>query len=165
MIDAGWRALAVAALSAACALAAPAGAQSNVDTVLTTSQLGSDDLYFPPGSFFASSVMNTLRLPLSAFAGVNLNNVESIAFVYDGTPNGTVLLSDIAFVDDEEGTPPPAPGCQASQSFIVGSGGTVTTSDGSPAVHSSGTGLTRIDGSAQSIEVIQGCVCERTIKR
>lgn len=126
---------------------------TNSSTVSTTSQLGSDDLYLPPGTFFASTVMNTLRLPLSLFSGVNLNNIERVAFGYDETPDGTILLSDIAFADDTASTPV-APACQASEAFIVGSGGTVTTPDGSPAVHNSGTGLTRIDANAQTGGII-----------
>jgi hypothetical protein len=127
---------------------------TNTSSVSTTSQLGADDLYFPPGDFYASSVMNTLRLPLSLFSGVDLDNIESVSFVYDGTPNGTILLSDIAFVDDDEGSTPTAPACQASQSFFVGANGSVTTPDGSPAVHNSGTGLTRLDTSAQTNGIV-----------
>jgi len=118
-------------------------------TVSTTSQLGSDDLYLPPGTFYASTVMNTLRLPLSAFAGVDLHNIQSVAFDYDETANGTVLLSDIAFVQDEGAAPPP-PACQASQSFLVGSQATVTAPGNSPVIFNSGTGLTRIDSAAQT---------------
>jgi len=126
---------------------------TNSSTVLTTSQLGSDDLYLPPGDFYLSTVMNTLRLPLSLFSGVDLNNIQSVAFDYNETPNGTVLLADIAFVDDEEAAPN-APGCQAGEAFIVGSAGSVTTPDGSPGVHSSGTGVTRIDASAETAGII-----------
>jgi hypothetical protein len=84
-------------------------------------------------------------------AGVNLHNIQSVVFDYDETANGTILLSDLAFVDDEEAAPP---AFQASQSFIVGASGSVTTPDGSTAVFSSGTGLTRIDSAAQTNGII-----------
>jgi hypothetical protein len=86
--------------------------------------------------------MNTLRLPLDLFTGVNLADLRRVTFLYNGTPTGTVLLSDIAFVDDEEAVLPP--GCQSSESFLIGSGAEVTNPDGGPSVGNSGSGITRV---------------------
>ena len=59
----------------------------------------SSALYFPPGSVgpVPKIVLNTVRLPLSAFAGVNLNAVRSIQFKFDERFQGAVLITDVAF--------------------------------------------------------------------
>src|SRR5688572_5360708 len=90
---------------------------SSSSTVSTNAQLGSNDLYYPPGDGAGfkspqSAVMNSVRLPLDLFTGVNLSNVQSVTFTYDGTTTGGILLSDVAFVDEEE-EPIPEPFCQA----------------------------------------------------
>jgi hypothetical protein len=56
-------------------------------------------LFFPPGStgFVPKVVLNTVRLPLSAFAGVNLTDVRSVAFVFDQQSQGALLITDVAF--------------------------------------------------------------------
>jgi hypothetical protein len=41
--------------------------------------------------------LNTVRLPLSAFAGINLADVASVRFDFDRTTSGALLISDIAF--------------------------------------------------------------------
>lgn len=112
-------------------------------TVNSMSQLGNDDLYFPPGTTeVKTTVMNTLRLPLDLFAGVNLADLRSVTLQFDETPNGTILLSDLAFTDDEDELV--GPGCQASESFLVGDRATVTTPDDAVAVNNSGAGATRV---------------------
>jgi hypothetical protein len=56
-------------------------------------------LFFPPGSVgpVPKVVLNTVRVPLSAFGGVNLNNVRSVQFVFNERFQGAVLVTDLAF--------------------------------------------------------------------
>ena len=56
-------------------------------------------LFFPPGSVgpVPKVVLNTVRVPLSAFGGVNLNNVRSVQFVFNERFQGGVLVTDLAF--------------------------------------------------------------------
>ncbi len=56
-------------------------------------------LYFPPGSTgpVPKVVLNTVRIPLSAFGGVNLNNVRSVQLTFDERLAGGVLITDVAF--------------------------------------------------------------------
>ena len=56
-------------------------------------------LYFPPGSVgpVPKVVLNTVRVPLTAFSGVNLNAVRSVQFVFDERFQGGVLITDVAF--------------------------------------------------------------------
>jgi hypothetical protein len=56
-------------------------------------------LYFPPGTTgpVPKVVLNTVRVPLSAFGGVNLNNVRSVQFTFDERLAGAVLITDVAF--------------------------------------------------------------------
>jgi hypothetical protein len=55
-------------------------------------------LYFPPGgNGNQADVMNTVRIPLSAFAGLDKTGVMSVDFVFDQVGAGTVLVSDISF--------------------------------------------------------------------
>jgi hypothetical protein len=125
-------------------------------TVSTNAQLGSNDLFYPPGDDTASfpysapitTVMSSVRLPLDLFTGVNLSNVQNVTFTYNGTTTGGILISDMAFVD-EAAEPVPQPFCQASDRFIVSRAAQVTSSvAGLPAVASSGTGLTLVDEQA-----------------
>jgi len=57
-------------------------------------------LFYPPGStgFVPKVVLNTVRLPLSAFPGVNLADVRSVEFFFDQQSQGALLVTDIAFV-------------------------------------------------------------------
>jgi hypothetical protein len=59
----------------------------------------SSALFFPPGSVgpVPKVVLNTVRIPLSAFTGVNLNNVRSIEFKFDRRLQGALLITDVAF--------------------------------------------------------------------
>jgi hypothetical protein len=56
-------------------------------------------LYFPPGSVapVPKLVLNTVRIPLSAFGGVNLNNIRSVEFTFNEQAQGAVLVTDVAF--------------------------------------------------------------------
>jgi hypothetical protein len=56
-------------------------------------------LFFPPGEVgpVPKVVLNTVRIPLSAFGGVNLNNVRSVEFTFNERLQGAVLITDLAF--------------------------------------------------------------------
>jgi len=56
-------------------------------------------LYFPPGSVgpVPKVVLNTVRIPLTAFSGVNLNNIRSVQFKFDQRLQGALLVTDVAF--------------------------------------------------------------------
>ena len=56
-------------------------------------------LYFPPGEVgpVPKVVLNTVRIPLTAFGGVNLNNIRSVEFKFDQRFQGAVLVTDVAF--------------------------------------------------------------------
>src|SRR5215204_1382055 len=56
-------------------------------------------LFFPPGEVLAvpKIVLNTVRVPLSAFNGVNLNAVRSVQFTFNERLQGGVLITDVAF--------------------------------------------------------------------
>ena len=42
-------------------------------------------------------VLNTVRVPLTAFSSVNLNNIRSVQFTFAERFQGAVLIADIAF--------------------------------------------------------------------
>ena len=56
-------------------------------------------LYFPPGEVapVPKVVLNTVRVPLTAFSGVNLNAVRSVQFSFNERLQGGVLITDVAF--------------------------------------------------------------------
>jgi hypothetical protein len=56
-------------------------------------------LYFPPGEVgpVPKVVLNTVRVPLSAFGGVNLHAVRSVQFTFNERLQGGVLITDVAF--------------------------------------------------------------------
>jgi hypothetical protein len=56
-------------------------------------------LFFPPGEVLVvpKIVLNTVRVPLSAFSGVNLNAVRSVQFTFNERLQGGILISDVAF--------------------------------------------------------------------
>jgi hypothetical protein len=66
-------------------------------------------LRFPPGFveplvegesiFFTGLVpLTTIRLPLSAVAGVDLTDIREIALLFDQTPSGTLFIGDLEWV-------------------------------------------------------------------
>lgn len=67
----------------------------------------SNALFYPPSRefFFANFpieagqkvVLNSVRVPLSAFKGVNLADIRTIAFNFDQEPQGALLLNDVMF--------------------------------------------------------------------
>lgn len=59
----------------------------------------SSALFFPPGEVgpVPKVVLNTVRVPLSAFGGVNLNAVRSVQFTFNERLQGGILITDVAF--------------------------------------------------------------------
>jgi len=64
----------------------------------------SNALYFPPGevTVVPKVVLNTVRVPLSAFSGVNLNAVRSVQFTFNERLQGGVLITDVAFASSPQ---------------------------------------------------------------
>ncbi len=56
-------------------------------------------LFYPPGSVgpVPKVVLNTVRVPLTAFGGVSLNNIRTVQFTFDERFQGALLIADIAF--------------------------------------------------------------------
>jgi hypothetical protein len=71
-----------------------AGAQSTV-------RVGdvSGALFYPPGTVgpVPKVLLNTVRLPLTAFSGVNLTDIRSVQLRFDQTSQGALLITDLAF--------------------------------------------------------------------
>jgi len=59
----------------------------------------SSALFYPPGEVapVPKVVLNTVRVPLSAFSGVNLNAVRSVQFTFNERLQGALLITDVAF--------------------------------------------------------------------
>ncbi|HKG47849.1 MAG TPA: hypothetical protein VKB02_14025 [Pyrinomonadaceae bacterium] len=90
-----------------------AGLAQDLRVVLTDASGGSASvrvsdvsgaLYFPPGEVLAvpKVVLNTVRVPLSAFSGVNLNAVRSVQFTFNERLQGGVLITDVAFASSPQ---------------------------------------------------------------
>jgi hypothetical protein len=58
-------------------------------------------LFYPPGTTVnvPKILLNTVRIPLTAFTGINLTDVRSIQFKFDQTPTGALQISDLAFAN------------------------------------------------------------------
>jgi hypothetical protein len=73
-------------------ISSPAGSASVPVSTFTRA------LYYPPGSAIdQAAVMNTVRIPLSAFPGVDRSNVTSVEMLFNRKSSGDVLVSDVAF--------------------------------------------------------------------
>jgi hypothetical protein len=61
----------------------------------------SSALFYPPGQVAAvpKVVLNTVRVPLTAFTGIDQTDVRSIVFQFDQRSQGALLVTDIAFAD------------------------------------------------------------------
>lgn len=61
-----------------------------------------DALFYPPGT--TASVpkifLNTVRVPLTAFVGLNLADIRTVQFKFDQTAQGALQISDLAFASD-----------------------------------------------------------------
>lgn len=86
----------------------PSGIPQNFSVVLTdgagatsavTVNSYSDVLFYPPGSVgpVPKVLLNTARIPVTAFSGVNLSDIRSVQFKFDQSPSGALLISDLAF--------------------------------------------------------------------
>ena len=92
----------------------PSGIAQNFRVVLTdgtgatsavTVSSFSDVLFYPPGSVgpVPKVLLNTARIPMTGFSGVNLSDIRSVQFSFDQSPSGALLISDVSFAS------PPAP--------------------------------------------------------
>jgi hypothetical protein len=65
----------------------------------TQVSLWSRALYYPPGTVVhvPKVILNTIRIPLAAFPGVNLRDIRSVRFNFDRSSSGALLISDLAF--------------------------------------------------------------------
>jgi hypothetical protein len=65
-------------------------------------------LFFPPGEVgpVPKVVLNSVRIPLSAFSGVNLNAIRSVRFSFDQRLAGALLITDVAFASAPTSTTP-----------------------------------------------------------
>lgn len=69
-------------------------------------------LAYPPGktAVLPKSVLSTVRVPLSAFSGVDMADVRSVQLLFNRAAKGAVLVSDLAFTDAAPvSTPTPTP--------------------------------------------------------
>lgn len=88
----------------------PAGQASDLNVILTDGSGAkkavkvsdwSDALFAQPtaGSGLPKLVHNTVRIPLTAFTGVDLTDVSKITFKHNVKSSGAVLTTDLAFTD------------------------------------------------------------------
>jgi hypothetical protein len=59
----------------------------------------SGSLFYPPGAIVhvPKVFLNTVRIPLDVFAGVDLTDISTVRFNFDRTVSGALLVSDLAF--------------------------------------------------------------------
>ena len=76
-------------------------------TVSTDDQVGNNVLFVPPGGTTSkTSVLNTVRIPLSEFGGQNfLDNIDTMEIAFDLDEPGSVFLADFAFTTESENMP------------------------------------------------------------
>jgi dienelactone hydrolase len=86
----------------------PSGVSQNFKVILTdgagaTATLLANNytaaLFYPPGTTgpVPKVLLNTVRIPVSAFSGINLSDVRSVRFTFDQNLTGALLISDLAF--------------------------------------------------------------------
>ncbi len=61
----------------------------------------SDALYFPPGEMgpVPHLVLNTVRIPLASFVGVDLTDIRRIELNFDQNASGDLMVTDLAFTN------------------------------------------------------------------
>lgn len=61
----------------------------------------SNVLFYPPGTTVSvpKVFLNTARMPLTSFSGVNLSDIRSVQFRFDQNLQGALLISDLAFAN------------------------------------------------------------------
>jgi hypothetical protein len=68
-------------------------------------------LFYPPGGPTVTPlpkvILNTVRIPLNAFVGVDLTDVRSVTFKFSQPVQGALLISDLAFADAQGAAPEP----------------------------------------------------------
>lgn len=72
-------------------------ASGDTSSVLVTNYTNA--LYFPPGNTFYALpkiLFNTVAIPLTAFAGIQLNGIQKIRYVFNEAEDGAILISDLA---------------------------------------------------------------------
>lgn len=71
------------------------------NTAFTPVSAWSKALVYPPGMIvrLPKVELNGVRIPLSAFSGVNLAGITSVKFAFDRQPAGGILLTDLAVSD------------------------------------------------------------------
>ena len=52
-----------------------------------------------PAVGIPKSVLNTVRIPLTAFNGIDLSDVRKVTFRHNVSDKGAVLTTDLAFTD------------------------------------------------------------------
>ncbi len=58
-------------------------------------------LYYPPGgSSDRAAIMNTARIPMSAFTNIDITSIVSVSFLFDRKATGNLIVSDIAFSNE-----------------------------------------------------------------
>lgn len=81
------------------------GSGNAVSTLVSSSLQPFYPLFYPPGLFGPPNravpklVLNTIRLPISQFAGVDLTDVRSVVFSFNQTASGALLVTDLSFSD------------------------------------------------------------------
>jgi hypothetical protein len=84
----------------------------------------SNDLYYPPQNSNPHEVLNTVRIPLSAFPGIDLSDVRALRFDFNQHNSGAFQIAEIAFADPTVSAGPyvlasaPAGGAFAPQSNV-----------------------------------------------
>ncbi len=86
-------------------------------------------LFFPPpGEPFESSptslpraVLNTVRVPLSAFPDVFLTDIRRVDLIFDQTPSGAINITDLAFAD-EAANKLPQVACELAEAQLMAGG-------------------------------------------
>lgn len=73
-----------------------------------------EKIFFPPGSTAnRTAVLNTARLPMSAFVGVDTANIATVTFIFNKKPQGGIFVSDLSFADE---------GMTTAEKWLISSG-------------------------------------------
>lgn len=54
-----------------------------------------EDHFFEGGLFTGRVPLTTVRVPLSNFSGIDLQDIREVALVFDQTPSGSLFISDV----------------------------------------------------------------------
>ena len=54
-----------------------------------------EDSFFEGGLFSGRAPMTTVRVRLSDFPGIDLQDIRELALVFDQTPSGSLFISDV----------------------------------------------------------------------